>query len=119
MNSSSRRYTGPDRRETNATDSRIDALERALADGLGNVDRRLDRGSERMDDMQAELTANTTVTTEVRDLLATARSGIKVLGWIGNAGLWLVKAAGVLATAGMALYAAWYAVTHGGDLPRK
>lgn len=89
---------------------------------LDGIDDRLDRGSRKMQEqadaidlMRGELAANTVITTEVRELLALGRNGLKVLGWLGS----FIKLAGALATAGLALYAAFYALTHDGRMPPK
>lgn len=84
-----------------------------LADRLRQIDERLDRGSERMDLMQAELKSNTDVTTEVREILSAVRTGLRVLGGLGTAAQW----AGRLAAAAVALWGAFYALTHGGRPP--
>lgn len=84
-----------------------------VAERLDAVDTRLDRGSDRMDDMQAELAANTAVTNEVRELLGAVRSGLKVLGWIGTAVVWTAKLVAALAVAGSAVYAFWHTLKTG------
>jgi hypothetical protein len=77
------------------------------------IEDRLDRGSDRMKAIELELRDNTTVTKEVRELMAAARGGLRVLGWFGKA----VKWAGGLAAAGGALWTAVYMATHGGKPP--
>ena len=109
-----RTYTGPLRRSSDAI--RGMGLEESLAylaQRLDTIDTRLDAGSRRMDTMQSELDANTSVTTEVRELLAAGRSGLRVLGWIGSAGLWIVKAIGIGAASGSAVWALWTAIKTG------
>ena len=98
------------------------ASDAGTAARLAAIDRRLDRGSKKMqeqadaiDAMRSELAANTTITAEVRELLALGRNGLKVLGWLGA----VIKWAGGLATASLALYAALYALTHDGRMPPK
>jgi hypothetical protein len=85
-----------------------------VEDRLASIEERLERGSDRMDSMQDELSANTAVTTEVRDLLTAGKGGLKVLGWFGVFAKWL----GGIATAIAALWALYYAATHGGQLPK-
>lgn len=85
-------------------DARLDAIENQLREG-----------AQRMDGMQAELTKNTEVTTEVRDLLAAYKSGMRVLAGLGKVAVWVGK----LAAAGAAISAFWYAITHGGQPPSK
>lgn len=81
-----------------------------LSDGIHS---RLASGDGRMDAIEAELRANTEVTTEVRDLLSAVKGGFKVLGWLGHGGKW----AGMIAGAAVSLYTLGYALTHGGQLP--
>ena len=85
-------------------DARLDAIENQLREG-----------AQRMDGMQTELTRNTEVTTEVRDLLAAYKSGMRVLAGLGKVAVWVGK----LAAAGAAISAFWYAITHGGQPPGK
>lgn len=87
--------------------TRIPALP-TTEDRLQSIEERLQRGADRMDEMQEELSANTTVTTEVRDLLQTAKGGLKVLGWIGS----FVKWAGGIAAGLAAIWALLQAALH-------
>lgn len=86
-----------------------DAALEYLAGCIERIDQRLDNGSDRMDLMQEELTRNTEVTTEVRDLLQMAKAGLRVLGGIGQAARWF----GGLAAAAAAIWALWQAIRHG------
>jgi len=70
-------------------------------------------------ELRAEVAANTATTEEVREILAAVKSGIRVLGWLGTAALWLVRFGGAVATAGVAMWGALYAITHGGSHPPK
>lgn len=86
------------------------------------VNERLDRGDRRFDQLDAEIAENTRLTREsaadlaaIRDVLTAVRGGLRVLGWVGAGMKWL----GVIATAGVAIYTAVYALTHGGNLPRR
>lgn len=81
---------------------------------LAIIDDRLDAGAARMDAMQRELAANTEVTTEIRDLLASFKGGFRVAGWLGVVAKWL----GGLAAAATALWVLIYQATHGGQLPK-
>lgn len=118
-----RRYDGPERRTVHVHSVKSYGHdERALdylARCIDRIDERLDKGSERMDDMQRELKANTEVTKEVKELLELGRTGFKVLGWLGKAIVVTVRVAGYVGAAAVALYSAWYAITHGGQLPPK
>lgn len=80
---------------------------------MAAIESQLRDGSARMDSMQRELTANTTVTTEVRDMLMTWKGAMAFFAGIGRFATWLTKFAG----AGGVLYGLWYAATHGGTKP--
>lgn len=73
----------------------------------------LQKGDNRMASLETELTTNSTVTAEVRDILSVAKVGLRVLGGVGV----LVRWVGYLAAAGAAIYSAWYMATHGGKPP--
>ena len=88
-----------------------------LAGCLERVDARLDRGSERMDLMQAELSKNTQVTTEVRELLELGRAGFKVLGFLGRATIFLGKATVAIGAIGGGLLALAHFLKTG-ELPK-
>lgn len=72
---------------------------------------RMDAMQEGMDEMKVELSANTKVTTEVRDLLETWKGGIRFAGWLGA----FVKWVGGVAAAAVGLWALF----HGGQPPTK
>lgn len=74
---------------------------------------RLDTGSKRMDMLEEAIAHNTAATVEARDILVAAKGAFKVLGWIGVIAKW----AGGIATASVAIYVAFYVITHGGRLP--
>ena len=92
-----------------------------------DIESRLNRGDDRMKrieadlswltdhvaDMQAELRRNTTATVEVRDLLDAAKGAFRALNGLGIAFGWL----GRVAAAGVAIWGAFYALTHGGRPP--
>jgi hypothetical protein len=117
------RYDGPERRTVHVhtlhTLGADDKGLQYLALCIERIDERLDKGSARMDDMQRELSANTTVTTEVRDLLELGRAGFKVFGFLGKAGMALARFFAFLGPAAGFLYLVYYAMTHGGQLPPK
>ena len=91
------------------------------------IELRLDRGSERMqrieaelarhteqlDQLQADLQRNTAATEEVRDLLEAAKGAFRALNGIGIVVRWV----GGIAGAGVAIWGAIYALTHGGRPP--
>lgn len=83
-------------------------------DRLTAIEERLDRGSQRMDLIDESLKENTELTREIRDLIAAARLGFKVLGGLGMVFKWI----GTVATAGLAMWAAIYAITHNGVPPK-
>ena len=91
-------------------------------DRLNAIEGRLERGSDRMDAIERALKANTEATLEgnrdareVLEIFQAVKGGIKVLGWIGAMVKWLAP----LATLCFAAYSAFYAMTHGGQLPPK
>ena len=93
-----------------------DVLARQIAElALGAQTTRADliEARQRMASIEEELKLNTDITGEVRDLLHTARSGMRVLGWLGTAASWL----GRLAAAAVAMWGLFYALTHNGELP--
>lgn len=101
-----------------ADDLRDGQLTRRIA----GIEDRLDRGADRMgkiekrlDDAVDELARNSELTQDVRDILTAAKVGLRVLGGIGQVVRWF----GILATAGVAIWGAIYAITHGGQLPPK
>lgn len=96
-------YSGPERR------AGASEWAEELAKLESRINDRFSLGSRRMDDMQAELTRNTTVTTEVRDLLLMVRAGLRVLGAMGTVGKWLLG----LITGALALWGAVQALLHG------
>ena len=65
-----------DQRNRRAADAAIEQLQTDMQ----AVKERLDSGARRMNAMQTELTANTAVTSEVRDILDAGRTGLRVLG---------------------------------------
>ena len=105
------------------TEQRVRVLEvhhRVLAEQMGeisiamrDIQSCLQRGDSRMGGLETELSKNSSTTAEVREILDTARAGLKVLGGIGT----MVRWAGYLAAAGAALYTGWYMLTHGGKPP--
>lgn len=105
-------WAGDDRRRpgpVTGTDLQLEYLARMI----GNIEDRQTDAAARMDTMQRELSANTEVTTEVRELLAAAKGGLRVLGSIGTVAKWL----GGLGAAGVSLYTLYYMLTHGGKTP--
>ena len=93
-------------------------------DRLAAIEARLERGSERMDDLTNDVLENTRVTQEVRqltqeirDLFEMGKTGMRVLNWIGRAVTRLVRWIGWMAAAGVAIWAAIYALFHGGRPP--
>ena len=97
-------------------------VQAAIDASLVPIHRRLDLGAAKMDAqgssidlMRRELALNTATTEQVRDLLDVGRSGLRVLGWLGAVARWL----GYVASGIAAVWAAIYAITHGGHLPPK
>ena len=85
-----------------------------ISEALALMQSRLNSGGARMKRIEDELKANSATTAEIRDVLAAARMGFKVLGGLGVAAKWL----GVLAAAAVSIYTAIYAATHGGATPK-
>lgn len=68
---------------------------------------------QRLDQLQADLQRNTAATEEVRDLLEAAKGAFRALNGIGIVVRWV----GGIAGAGVAIWGAIYAITHGGRPP--
>ena len=84
--------------------------ERRVSDkGLGgrvlSIEERLVDGTERMNRMESKLDENSAITGQILDIVTTAKSFFKVLGWIGSCVKWATAVLASLA----ALYAAWTA----------
>lgn len=69
--------------------------------------------NDRLDTMQLELTANTSLTREMRDLLELGKAGFRVLGYLGTIARWL----GYIGAGAVAVYTLAYMATHGGRPP--
>jgi hypothetical protein len=87
----------------------------AVAARLADIDQRLARGDARMANIEADLSGNTAITREIRDLMTAARLGLRMLGGMGQVAKWL----GMVATAAVAIYTAVHMLTHGGQPPTK
>jgi hypothetical protein len=94
-----------DRRDPDAPVTRSD---------LANVQRQLASGDLRMNAIESELRTNTELTADVKDLLDAARSGLKVIGWLGAAAAWMAK----IATAIGAVYGVYQLIRHGAPPPK-
>lgn len=97
-----------------------------LLEAIKLVDTRLRAGDERMSAMQSdqlmvqgELAANTEVTSEVRDLLVTVKTGAKALGIVGSVITWTVKFVGAVSIAAGAAWGAYQAISGGIAFPPK
>jgi hypothetical protein len=86
-----------------------------------DIERRLADGHARMQKFETDLAANTRVTMESAELtrelhsyFMTGKRAVSAINWIGGALSkfvgWCAKAAGW----GVAIYGAWYAMTHSG-----
>lgn len=84
-----------------------------LADRMAAVEACLGEGTRRMDSMQKELSDNTAITTEVREILGTAKGAFRFFSAVGTVIKWL----GGIATAVGTIYALIYMATHGGRMP--
>lgn len=76
---------------------------------LAGVQRQLNEGHLRMTAIELELRNNTQLTAEVREILAFARTGLRVLGAIGTAASWLGK----IAIGVGAIWTLYQAIRHG------
>lgn len=88
---------------------------------LTAIHARLNAGEVRMRRIEEQVEENTTLTREnteltkdIKELLYAARLGFKVIGGLGALAKWL----GMVAAAGVAMWSAWYAITHGGVPPK-
>lgn len=81
---------------------------------LDDIYARLERGADRMAEIEEMLKTNTDTINEMRDILVAAKGAFKVLGWLGVIFKWV----GGIASALTAIYVLFYAMTHGGDLPK-
>ena len=79
------------------------------SDRIAAIERQLQDGKERMDAMQIELSANTTITREIREILDVGRSGLKVLGGLAAVARWV----GALAVAIGSVWGLIYGARHG------
>ena len=61
----------------------------------------------KLDDTQA-------INQEVKEILTTAKAGLRVLGILGTGVRWC----GYVSAAGAAIYTFWYMLTHGGQPPK-
>lgn len=92
---------------------------------LAAIERCIEQIAGRMDELTKDVLENTKVThegraviQEIRDLFEMGRTGMRVLNWIGRATTRLVKWVGAMAAAGVAIYAAAYALLHNGAQPK-
>lgn len=95
-------------------DQRLAAIERQLLDGKARMNRLADDVSEntRVTHEIRELTQ------EIRDLFEMGKSGMRVLNWLGRAMTKTAKWVGGMAAAGLAIWGAIYAFLHGGMPPK-
>ena len=57
----------------------------------------LRKGGVRMDEIQTNLAANTKLTSEMLEIFAACKGGLKVLGWLGKLIVWVGGIAGGIA----------------------
>lgn len=88
---------------------RLGAMEGRLASGDG----RFASIETKLDSHAAAIAENTEVTKDVRDILATARTGFKVLGGLGKLGQWAAWIAGGIG----AVWGLIQAITHNSNPP--
>ena len=80
---------------------------------MAAAEERLKAGDERMTAFEQKLDKNTSITQEVYELLLTAKGAFKFFSAMGTVVGWMGK----LAAAGIAIWGAFYALTHGGRPP--
>lgn len=92
----------------------LEAIEKRIAVSEQRTSARFDAGNKRfaaiektLGEMLAELKRNTEITTEIRDVKTATRVGTRVVKWLG-----------AMAIAGAGIWAAIYALTHGGATPK-
>lgn len=120
-------YTGPERRRRlHITDSQFGSIVEAVTDSeqlatiarrVGDVEARLDDGSQRMQRIEDKLDANTSTTTEVRDLLDSGRALFRFASGFASGFGRLARWVGGIAGAAAAVWALIYTATHGGKPP--
>lgn len=98
-------YVGPERRDPTHFSECAHAP---------TFNQRFDDGAKRMDAFEADLKLNTEKTLEIHSILTAAKGAFKVLGWLGVIFKWV----GAIGSGCVAVYVLWYALTHGGDLPK-
>lgn len=89
------------------------AQQAEVAVAMRAVEECLRKGESRMGTMETELTTNSKVTVEVRDILSTAKGAFKFFGILGL----VIKWVGGIAAACTSLYVLFYMATHGGKPP--
>lgn len=80
---------------------------------LAAIERRLDRGSERMGAIESDVAENTAITREIRELLELCRSGLRILGYLGAVARWAMPIVGLCGVA----YGWYQAIRHGSAPP--
>lgn len=91
---------------SDADEAQIERRHRATDDDIGSIKRRLDDGAARMDGLEKAVKKNTEITegngallTELRDILTSAKAGLRLLGWIGVAAAWVAGLTGAVLAA--------------------
>lgn len=80
---------------------------------MAATEARLKSGDDRMTAIESKLDKNTTITQEVYELLLAAKGAFKFFSAMGTVVGWIGK----IAAAGIAIWGAFYALTHGGRPP--
>ena len=90
--------------------------EAASSNASAKIDRavRFDKIELRLGLVEGQITTNTELTKEIRDAIVAAKMGFKVIGGIGQ----IVKWAGIISAAALSIYAAIFALMHGGASPK-
>lgn len=82
---------------------------------LASIEAELLQGRGRMDRMETSMSANTEMTSEIRDVIVAAKVGLRVIGGIGTVAKWVAAIAGAV----VAVYAALRAIGHLPQIPPK
>lgn len=84
------------RKETHTVVESTDPLEEHIADEMkwrDYVAKELRAHGLQIGELKTSLDSNTTVTTEVKDLLSTFKAGFRIAGWIQDTAVWVSKIA--------------------------
>lgn len=67
-----------------------------IEQAISQINKRLDKGSDRMTAIETNLAKNTEATELTRDIIQVTKAGFKVLGWLGVLVKWAAPIAGAV-----------------------